>query len=716
MQRHLFILLLVILFCPAIASAVSLNEWFEIKPKPGGVMPTITVSAGADKTRYSETQVAPAGWSVEVRGGFKHTAISPYNRVYMAGIEYGLPSSLQHYKIGVSGDHASLTGNNGNKWEAHLITSNIFGDLQSAIDMCNSGVTKDVANGLTQTQALNKSRTFEISKNDSPYLANLKISPANINFYEVWATTKLPYRVSCVPTGYKKPAPTSSNSLGAVANVEESHLTILEQASHISGVCKVTLSGVIKTNLPNTTVKFQYEHTNGNKSDIKTVTTSHSRNAMFAHTYSVDNNPYDDEAGSIRIVGVSHPFHSAWKTYSMRCEDAATNDLQTETPPQLSIQVRVSQTEMIKGQICPKQLQIQGKVKAGSSLQGHAVFIGSGSTSYQSDEIPFALHIGDSKTFTRLRQVALPNTLGSLQAIDNGAPVLKSISITQGMSIMDSNNQMIASTGQKSFTFDCHWPQINPGLQGSGTLGMSPDHTGGGGAPTSLKATSPFSRADNSEKVTNAGLRSDGELVQARKPMQLQTLNTDLVRQQGRMLTDTDTNKSTQQKSHIADQSDQNSVNNAARVWPPGQWKQSGFQGKGNDSTTTKDRNLGKQKADQPEPQPYSIPMQNATVGSVRAPGLNNKQSKRATLFQGNVGQPCNRSSFPQHSVVRQAGQQHVVECTRGKVTISPNKKVTQPWKPGDPVFKATGTHQQPVKKIKGNSFSDEMPDDLPAG
>lgn len=717
MQRHLFILLLAILFCTASTSAAaSKNDQFEIKPKPGGVMPTITVSAGADKTRYSETHVAPAGWSVEVRGGFKHPAFSAYKKIHMAGIEYGLASSLQHYKIDVSGDHAKLTGNNGNKWESHLIASNNFGDLQSAIDMCNSEVMRDVANGLTQTQALNKSRTFDISKNDSPYLANLKISPANINFYEVWATTKLPYRVACVPTGHKKPLPTAANGLSISTGVSNSSLTILEQYSRFSGSCKIILSGVIQTNLPNMTVKFRYEHTNGRKSDVKTVTTDHTKNAMFSDTYNVDNNPYDDEAGSIRIVGVSHPFQSAWKTYSMRCEDAATNDLQTETPPQLSIKVKVSQTEMVKGQICPKQLQIRGKVIAGSSLQGNAVFIGSGSSSYQSDEMPFSLHIGDSKTFTRLRQVAPPSTLGSLQVVDNGTPALKSISITQGMTIMDENNQMIATTGQKSFTFDCHWPQINPNLQGSVTLGMSPDHTGGGSAPTSLRGTSPFNRTDDNNKpVTTGGLRSDGELVQARKPMQLHRWNTGLIRQQGRTLTDPDTNQSKQRRSNVAEQDKQKSANNVSRELP-GQWKQSGFQGKGNSSATTKKHHLDKQNADQPKPQPHSFPMLNATAGSIRMKQLNNQKANRTTLFQGRFGQPCQRAGFPSNSVIKQAGKQHVVKCVHNKVTIRKNKKVLKPWKPGDPIFKPSFIHSWPAKKEKGNDLRDEMPDDLPAG
>lgn len=456
-------------------SASSFASDFQIKPKPNGVMPTITVSAGADNTRYSNTQIAPGGWSVEVRGGFPNPAFSPYKRVHMAGIEYGLPSSMQHYEIGVSGDHANLTGNNGNKWEAHLITLNNFGDLQSAINKCNSEVSKDLANGLTQTQALNKTRTFEIPQNESPYVANLKISPANINFYTAMATTKLPYRITCLPTGYTKPSPVSTSDLSLSSAVTNTSLTILEQYSRFSGACKITLSGVIQTNLPNTTVKFRYEHTNGRKSDIKTVTTSHSKTAMFSHTYSIDNNPYDDEAGSIRMVGVNHNFKSSWKTYSMRCEDPATNQIQTETPPQLTLTVNVRETQLVNGQICPKDVVIHGKLTAGSSIRGHAVFIGSGTSAFQSDNYPYDLNIGQTKNFLVIRPVSLPNTLGSLQSNGNTPPVLRKVTITQGMSVLDENNKLVGTTGQKSFTFPCSWPSVNPNvLPNTGNMTVLP--------------------------------------------------------------------------------------------------------------------------------------------------------------------------------------------------------------------------------------------------
>ncbi|MGH1471020.1 MAG: hypothetical protein ACRBCS_07490 [Cellvibrionaceae bacterium] len=448
---------------------------FEIKPKPNGVIPTITVSASADKTRYSSTQVAPGGWSVEVRGGFKLPAFSANKRIHMAGIEYGQEPSLEHYEIGVSGDHANLTGNNGNRWVSHLISSGNFGDLSPYIDQCNSAVSTDIANGLTKTQALNKTRNFEIPKDNSPYIANLKISPANINFYETRATTKLPLRVKCLPTGYTKPLPTAASSVSMATGITSSSLTILEQYSRFSGSCKITLSGVIQTNLPNTQVTFRYEHTNGRKSDLKTVTTSHAKTAMFSDTYNIDNNPYDDEAGSIRIIGVNHNFNSSWKTYTMRCEDAATNNLQTETPPQLTFTVNVRETQLVQGQICPKDVVIHGKLTAGSSISGNAVFIGSGVSAYQSDNFPYDLNIGQTRNFLAVRPVSLPSTIGSLQTNSNTPPVLRKVTLTQGMSIMDDSNKLVATTGQKNFIFPCSWPSVTPGLQqGGGNLTVQP--------------------------------------------------------------------------------------------------------------------------------------------------------------------------------------------------------------------------------------------------
>ncbi|MGI1680182.1 MAG: hypothetical protein K6L75_15690 [Cellvibrionaceae bacterium] len=475
--------------------SVSAIADFEIKPKPHGVMPTITVTAGADKTLYSNTKVLPAGWSVEIRGGFKLPAFSAYKRIHMAGIEYGREPSLEHYEIGVSGDHANLTGNNGNRWVTHLINPGNFGDLKPYIDQCNSAVSTDIANGLTKTQALNKTRNFEIPKNNSPYIANLKISPANINFYETHATTKLPLRVKCLPTGYTKPLPTAASSVSIASGVTSSSLTILEQYSRFSGSCKITLSGVIQTNLPNTQVKFRYEHTNGKKSSVKTVTTGNAKTAMFSDTYNIDNNPYDDEAGSIRIIGVNHNFNSSWKTYTMRCEDAATNSLQTETPPKLSFTVNVRETQLIQGQICPKDVVIHGKLTAGSSISGNAVFIGSGVSAYQSDSFPYDLNIGQTRNFLAVRTVSLPSTMGSLQAISNTPPVLRKVTLTQGMSIMDENNKLVATTGQNNFIFPCTWPSVTPGLQ----------HNGGS---ITAQPTTPIIPINRIDRKTQSGAKS----------------------------------------------------------------------------------------------------------------------------------------------------------------------------------------------------------------
>ena len=53
-----------------------------------------------------------------------------------------------------------------------------------------------------------------------------------------------------------------------------------------------------RINLPNTTVKYHFEHSNGKKSDLKTVKTDHSKTAIDAHWYNVPKNPHGEEAGS----------------------------------------------------------------------------------------------------------------------------------------------------------------------------------------------------------------------------------------------------------------------------------------------------------------------------------------------------------------------------------------------------------------------------------
>jgi hypothetical protein len=473
------IILMSLLFLIFSSNAVLAQE-FQIKMKPNSALPEIKIIATGDKTSYNHAKADLDHWDVEVRGKISSLLSSNY-RLEIAKIRYGNKSSSnQYYKdIPVSGEKRSLTGNNGKKWEAHTITMDSFGDLQPFIDHCNGAVDKDIENGKTLTQALNTTRNFTWTNDQTPYQATLMISEStNDDYLSDQDSTNLAVHVKCVATGYVKPLPTASNGLTLVSGITKSSLTILEHSSRFNGNCKVTLSGVIETNLPNTTVKFQYEHTNGKLSDIKTVNTDHAKVAMFSNTYDVDNNPYDDEAGSIRIVGVSHAFKSAWKTYTMRCEDVATNSLQAETPPELALNIKVKSKEMQSGQICPVDVILHGTIDAGSSIQGNAVFIGN--DDFKSDRIAYDLHQGGRKHLFAVRTLEWPSTINELHIQNDGPAALKKVTITQGFSLINEDDKLVAVLPQQTHTFSCTYPTVNPSLPAPTTdlaVQSMPDHS-----------------------------------------------------------------------------------------------------------------------------------------------------------------------------------------------------------------------------------------------
>ena len=185
----------------------------------------------------------------------------------------------------------------------------------------------------------------------------------------------------------KAPAPTvdTADSLQTNSGVTDASLTILEQTT-LGGACKVNLSTVFKTNLPNTEVRYQFEHTNGNKSDIKTVTTSHSKTAMDAHWYDVPLNPNGAEAGSVRIVGVSHDFQSSWKSYNMDCKKPSPNILSLVTKPTVQLDLLPINNVMHQGMICPT------KVKITATLSSQNAFSGTGVVSVKTGQFSFATH------------------------------------------------------------------------------------------------------------------------------------------------------------------------------------------------------------------------------------------------------------------------------------------------------------------------------------
>lgn len=76
------------------------------------------------------------------------------------------------------------------------------------------------------------------------------------------------------------PIPTGSNDIAIARGVTQSFLSLTEK-SKPAGACSVKLSGVITTNLPNTTVTIAYRNHKGVETPSRTLKTDHSSTVMF---------------------------------------------------------------------------------------------------------------------------------------------------------------------------------------------------------------------------------------------------------------------------------------------------------------------------------------------------------------------------------------------------------------------------------------------------
>ena len=185
----------------------------------------------------------------------------------------------------------------------------------------------------------------------------------------------------------------------------------------------------------------------------------------------------------------------------------------------------------------------------------------------------------------------------------------------------------------------------------------------------------------------NAGLRSDGELVQAKKPMKSMKQQYTPVRlQQGRMLTDSDIN--------------------------------AGFKnGIKNDIKTTSQPISKKQKLPLPSPVPLPYPITGKKKGVQENKGVRNSHDKfvnQQTSYIKQIrlplGAKCNKLSFPKNAVIGRLGKLQAVECVKGDITLM---RGTTTFKSG---FPRKVDKKLPKKIIKKGDLSDEMPEDLPAG
>lgn len=253
-------------------------------------------------------------------------------------------------------------------------------------------------------------------------------------------------------------------------SVTDSSLSIIEQST-IGGACKVNLSTVIQTNLSNTTVKYRFEHTNGNKSDIKTVKTDQTKIAMDAHWYDIPNEPNQAEVGSIRIIGVSHDFESAWKNYTMTCNEGSPNSvaLVPKKPVLKDFSLFPMHQVMYNGMICPT------KVRVTARLRSEQAFSGLGNITMKSDNHAFATHDVDLEpyitwhhweTFDLKPWNTINSPIGnaggsnSWQTQPNSGPTTLSqrFELRYSLSV---GNKYIVRTPYKTISVQCSTPGVN---------------------------------------------------------------------------------------------------------------------------------------------------------------------------------------------------------------------------------------------------------------
>jgi hypothetical protein len=230
------------------------------------------------------------------------------------------------------------------------------------------------------------------------------------------------------------------------------------------GMCKIVLSGVIETNLPNAEVKFRYEHSGGQKSNVKTVKTDFTKTVMFSDEYDVPNKP-GDEIGKVRLVGENIDFQSGWSAYRMEC--TAPGDLQAKTLPKLELTVAAGKTVMVNGQICPSNLLLQGLVKAGSAFDGKALFLGN---AFLTAPQPVSVEANKVQHLFANRSLDWGSGSNAADTLSSGGSpaALKSQKVRLGFNLVDAQGKLVGQTPQKEYTVTCKKPGRNPDVSQGG--------------------------------------------------------------------------------------------------------------------------------------------------------------------------------------------------------------------------------------------------------
>lgn len=329
------------------------------------------------------------------------------------------------------------------------------------IQACNDKADQLRAQGKTDAAIFGSERVLEATAN-FPHSVTYR-NYADFNNDPIESDFQPPLKSKIVCMKYEGAHRNLDDNVQAPVTVSQATLLTLEQAT-AGGACKIVLSGVIETNLANAEVKFRYEHSGGQKSDVKTVKTDFTKTVMFSDAYNVPNNPNGAEMGKVRLVGENIDFHSGWSAYRMHCTAPGAQDFQAVTLPKLKMTVAAGKTEMVNGQICPANLLLQGLVTTGSAFEGKALFLGN---AFLTPPQQVSVGVNQVKHLFANRDLDWSqggNFAGTLTAGGNNPAQLKSQKVRLGFNLADASGKLVGQVPQKWYTVTCKKPGLNPGV------------------------------------------------------------------------------------------------------------------------------------------------------------------------------------------------------------------------------------------------------------
>ncbi len=385
-----------------------------------------------------------------------------------------------HHFPGLSGENKSISGNNGSSWNTHTVLAHqlIKADNSTLIKACNDYISAKTKQGFDLETLLESDTTV-----NNVLSLPLKLRYECTGFQSEGGTQtegSLKVNALCKATNYKEPT-----------NISGVEFRIDKQVT-MGGLCKVNLKGALNTNKPNQLIHFRYEHVDKafkkKLSEIHRVTTNQQGYVNFAHDYPVPNGP-GKERGKMRVLGVSHEFQSAQRSYSMSCNDGGPGGLQQAGNSTIKLKAKPikSSNKSFGNQICPTKIKFVGTIKAGNDFSGKAVFVGQSLADVQVKN--FSIKKGKTKRVTRVRN--LEWSAPSSTTLSTGGGVSSQLmkqNVMQGLNIVGDNSQsIILSVPRKAFPISCTRASVQPGLQiQNGGFTTFPSHTGGG-APTDLQ-------------------------------------------------------------------------------------------------------------------------------------------------------------------------------------------------------------------------------------